>query len=206
MDKPKPFNPLDRPNLGKSIVDALLLAPARPLVGLSSFYGAGVYALYYHGPFAAYQKLTEANGSECSFPIYVGKGVPKGARKGLVTDASAESKGIYDRLKEHRESIQDVDSLDVKDFSFRVLVVDDIWISLGETLLIQRFRPIWNQVVDGFGNHTPGEGRFNGKRPLWDELHPGRAWAFKCRPPGKSRDEILQLVEAYMQQTLGPPM
>jgi hypothetical protein len=52
---------------------------------------------------------------------------------------------------------------------------------LGETLLIAKFKPLWNMSIEGFGNHDPGAGRYGGLRPLWDVLHPGRAWAEKCK-------------------------
>jgi hypothetical protein len=48
---------------------------------------------------------------------------------------------------------------------------------LGETLLISHYKPLWNLVVDGFGNHPPGGGRAKGKKPMWDVIHPGRKWA-----------------------------
>ena len=34
---------------------------------------------------------------------------------------------------------------------------------------------LWNSLVDGFGNHDPGAGRYKGLRPRWDVLHPGRS-------------------------------
>ncbi len=85
-------------------------------------------------------------------------------------------------------------NLDPADFTFRYLIVDDIWIGLGESLMIQRYQPLWNQVVDGFGNHDPGKGRHAGMKPLWDELHPGRPWAAKCSPPKMSRPEIIEAI------------
>jgi len=30
---------------------------------------------------------------------------------------------------------------------------------------------VWNVVIDGFGNHDPGAGRYNGERTRWDTLH-----------------------------------
>ena len=43
--------------------------------------------------------------------------------------------------------------------------------------MIARFGPVWNSIVDGFGNHDPGAGRRAGMVSRWDVLHPGRAWA-----------------------------
>ncbi|MCB1068787.1 MAG: Eco29kI family restriction endonuclease [Kiritimatiellae bacterium] len=192
------FNPLAKQNLGKSVVDALLESPALPLSTATNFSGAGVYAIYYCGAFSSYKPLSALNRKEPTYPIYVGKAIPKGGRKGTITDASLDSTALSKRLLEHKGSIEVVDSLRIEDFIYRSLVVDDIWIALGETLVIQRFQPLWNQVVDGFGNHDPGGGRYGGMRPAWDELHPGRPWAKKCRPPKLTRKQILDDVKAYM--------
>ncbi len=48
-------------------------------------------------------------------------------------------------------------------------------------------------------------GRFTGMRPLWDELHPGRAWALKCKHPKKDREAILGAVGNYMKEIIGTP-
>ena len=64
-----------------------------------------------------------------------------------------------------------------------------------------------NVAYDGqifIGYHTPGAGRFSGKRPLWDELHPGRPWAAQCQPPRYSRDEILEKVRHFMENLSVP--
>ena len=80
----KPFNPLDKRNLGESVADALLETKAQPLPP-ESFIGAGVYALYYTGSFSAYAQLAEINRNEqFRCPIYVGKAIPAGARKGCI--------------------------------------------------------------------------------------------------------------------------
>lgn len=198
MENESVFNPLAKRNLGKSVVDALLESPALPLANVGNFPGAGVYAIYYSGSFSSYKPLSALNKKSAEYPIYVGKAIPKGGRKGTSTDASLDSTALSKRLQEHKASIEAVDSLCVEDFSYRSLVVDDIWIALGETLIIQRFQPLWNQVVDGFGNHDPGAGRYGGMRPSWDELHPGRSWATKCQPPKLTKKQIIEAVDAYM--------
>lgn len=200
MDANIPFNPLDKANLGKSVVDALLETPEVPLASVERFKGAGVYAIYYVGAFPPYAPLLVSKRNIPRVPIYVGKAVPKGGRKGLVDDAATLGFSLSDRLAEHARSISQTSNLKLADFSFRCLVVDDIWIPLGESLLIQRYEPLWNQVVDGFGNQTPGAGRFAGQRPAWDELHPGRPWAAKCAPAKLTADEILKLIAAYWKR------
>lgn len=99
-------------------------------------------------------------------PIYIGKAIPSGGRKGLADPKiSAKGKKLFERLEIHRKSIEAAENLKLSDFCCRYLVVDDVWIPLGESLLIQRHRPIWNSLIDGFGNNTPGKYRFTGARP-----------------------------------------
>lgn len=192
------FNPLEKKNLGKSVMDALLATPERPLEDVPTFPGAGIYCLYYRGDFPHYAPLSKLNQKAGTWPIYVGKAVPKGGRKGASIEASADSTALARRLVEHQGSIEETTTLALKDFSYRSLVVDDIWISLGETLVIQEFQPLWNQVVEGFGNHDPGGGRYGGMRPIWDELHPGRSWALKCKPAKLQAHQIIKAVEAAL--------
>jgi len=192
-----PYNPLDKTNLGKSVLDALLACEPLPLGDIGEQKGAGVYAIYYRGNFSAYKNLRMKNDTSFEIPIYVGKAIPKGGRKGLTALDASKGTAMSQRLKQHADSVRAVSNLEIEDFWCRILVVDDIWIPLGESLAIQRFRPLWNQVVDGFGNKTPGAKRFSGARPLWDELHPGREWAEHCAPAKKSSDEIMELIRDF---------
>lgn len=198
-----PFNPLDKKNLGASVAEALLGSAVHPLGAIPSFEGAGVYAIYYSGQFPAYKRLAAANKSKPTVPIYVGKAVPSGARKGGGL-GDAPGKAISKRLGEHAKSIFQVENLDINDFVCRYLAVDDIWIPLGESLMIARFSPVWNTIVDGFGNHTPGKGRFEGMRPRWDVLHPGRPWSEKCKDRAETVADIMRDVETYLRETQFP--
>jgi hypothetical protein len=85
------------------------------------------------------------------------------------------------------------------DFKCRYLVVDDIWIPLAESMLIDRFQPLWNLEIDGFGNHDPGSGRHQQKKSPWDVIHPGREWAERLRPCAKSKKEIESKIAAFFQ-------
>lgn len=107
-------------------------------------------------------------------------------------------------MKEHSKSIEECSNLEVSDFHFRYLSVDDIWIPLGETLMIKTFRPIWNHI-DGFGIHTPGANRPQ-KASAWDTLHPGRGFVtqVKLLPNAKSQSECMQDVYRFIDKYVTP--
>lgn len=199
------YNPLDRANLGRSVADALLISPAVPLQGISRFRGAGIYALYYSGGYTAYAEISKRNrDGRFSTPIYVGKAVPAGARKGYIGEGIDPGFVLSKRLQEHETSVVEAQShskstLRIEDFHCRYLIVEDIWIPLGESLLIARFSPLWNKLLDGFGNHDPGAGRYEGLSPRWDLLHPGRAWAEKCKQRTETAPALEAEVVAYLR-------
>jgi Eco29kI restriction endonuclease len=202
----QPYNPLDKNNLGASVAEAMLGREVHELGKLSEFHGAGIYAIYYTGTFDAYKLIRERNSDgKWQAPIYVGKAVPAGARKGkLGLNSADETTVLFKRLREHAESIKAASNLDIKHFHCRYLIVDDIWIPLGESLLIAKFAPLWNTLVDGFGNHDPGGGRYQGLRPRWDVLHPGRVWAAKCKERQESAEQIKSDVVRYIKASPKP--
>src|SRR5262249_6824895 len=68
-----------------------------------------------------------------------------------------------------------------------------------ERLMIRTAAPVWNVVVDGFGNHDPGSGRYNQKVSPWDTLHPGRPWVIRLTKPCKfTRAEITMRVAVHL--------
>jgi hypothetical protein len=205
MTTPKSFNPLDRINLGKSVAEALLESDVRALNEPHPFRGAGIYAIYYTGNYPLYKSIAARNrNGKFEVPIYVGKAIPAGGRKGGDLEADPRQ-ALYRRLAEHAESIEQASNLGIDDFKCQALVVDDIWIPLGESLLIAKFAPVWNKVIDGFGNHDPGKGRYAGMRPRWDVLHPGRAWALKCQDRSETLAQIGAEVKQYFASVVIPP-
>lgn len=172
----EPFNPLDKLRLGEQIREAL---EKRPVIEMPppKFNGAGIYAIYFNGAGKkGYEALSQVNNDKAGWqlPVYVGKAVPKGARKGLATMDATKGIAMWDRIKQHSKSLTEA-GFDLRDFRVRYLMVDDIWIPLGEMLTIVKFHPVWNLVLDGFGNKVPGKNRH--QLPTWDIMHEGRPWA-----------------------------
>ncbi|MCY4341094.1 MAG: Eco29kI family restriction endonuclease [Gammaproteobacteria bacterium] len=199
----QPYNPLDKKNLGVSVADALLDRVPVPLPP-ASFVGAGVYAIYYTGAFPEYAAIASSNRqSRFLQPIYVGRAVPPGRRKGGFSSDAGPGRVLASRLKKHASSIEVAKNLKLEDFWCRFLVVDDIWIPLGESLLIDRFSPIWNKVVEGFGNNDPGKNRYNQARSPWDTIHPGRPWAEAMQPNPMKSEEILDQILAKTSTSAG---
>jgi len=197
-----PFNPLDKKNLGESVAAAMLERPVDTLPPAQMFIGAGIYAIYYIGDHPLYEKVSDKNrDGKFGQPIYVGKAVPPGARKGGLGLGEDPGMALYKRLSEHAASIAATSDLCQKDFFCRFLVVDDIWIPLAESLLIEMFSPLWNRVIDGFGNHDPGKGRYNQQKSAWDSLHPGREWAERLQPLMLSKAQLLEKIEAHLEQS-----
>ncbi len=193
------FNPLDKTHLAESVKDHLLKRPVTKLPP-DRFRGAGIYAIYYTGPFSAYQQIVRiAPNDENATPIYVGKAVPPGSRKGGYGLGADPKDVLFRRLSEHAASIGSAPSLKLSDFHCRYLLVDDIWIPLGESLLIERFKPVWNICVDGFGHHDQGKARRGQMKSAWDTLHPGRSWAEKVEQPNnKTVEEISAVIMSYL--------
>lgn len=130
------YNPLDKLSLAKSIETEVLSGDVEPLSGFQSIIGAGVYVIYYQGAFEPYRPISTANAETWRQPIYVGKAIPKGGRKGgMPRDVSRSGTALQSRLRKHGESIRATANLRPEEFVFRYIVLDDIWIPLGENIL-----------------------------------------------------------------------
>ena len=188
------YNPLSVGELGRNAARALMDYAADPLPPSETFEGAGVYTVHYFGDFSPYDEV------EKDAPIYVGKADPPGRRQGRTVSTHSTTNVLSRRLQEHADSIEAATNLKLPDFRCRWLVLDPVWIGLTEQVLISRYQPIWNVVVDGFGNHDPGAGRRNQRRSRWDTLHPGRDWAFNLQDRGETAEEIMAAINAFLAQ------
>lgn len=173
--------------------------PVQLLPPPENFTGAGVYALYYIGKSRIYAPLHEANRIRYDLPIYVGKAVPHGWRQGRSQKVSNE---LFQRLGDHFKSIQAANNLTPADFRCRFMILEDAavdMISTVEAALIRQYTPLWNSTIDGFGNHTPGKGRFRQAKSDWDVLHPGRAWAAKCTGEAATLSKVNEKVTKHFE-------
>ncbi|GAA1525618.1 hypothetical protein GCM10009730_37660 [Streptomyces albidochromogenes] len=161
------FNPLGLGQLSENLRGALENQPKVALADLRSFNGAGLYALYYRGDLPLYAHL---RGTQV--PLYVGKAEAGNSNYG---DPPSERKPkLHKRIEKHRTSIDEADNLSVTDFDVRYLLLDDVWIVLGERALLRAYSPVlWNTLLTGFGANPAGSARTNPKS-YWDTMHPGR--------------------------------
>lgn len=124
----------------------------------------------------------EINREEYRLPIYIGKAEPSGWRQSRTTGEEKSGNKLFERLVQHSRSVTSAKNLDSEDFACRLMILEGpvvAMIASVEAALIAMHRPLWNSVIDGFGNHNPGEKRFTGMITQWDALHPGRARAKK---------------------------
>ncbi len=178
------------------VLDFVVLTPAQPLPPPEAFAGAGIYLLYYTGVFPPYAPLAQSNSYDLSIPIYAGKAVPSGWRQARESVSVSRSSALYRRLNEHASSIKVAENLEVADFKCRFVILNDeesSLISAIEAAIIRRYRPLWNSVIDGFGNHDPGINRYGQILAGWDTLHPGRSWEKKWQG---QRPDYAKLIES----------
>lgn len=94
--------------------------------------------------------------------------------------AKAQGTRLHTRLKDHHRSISNAENLNLANFDCRYLVVRSAWVETAEDLLIDWFKPVWNnemKVCYGFGKHGDSAGTRKNERSPWDTIHPGRPWA-----------------------------
>lgn len=193
----EPFDPLSKSVLAEGIANQLLKANVHPLPPKSKFGGAGVYALYYSGKFAPYRRIaSQITEVIPTVPIYVGKAIPQGSRKGRVAKSGA---ALFSRLSKHSVSIGHAANLKLKDFSCRYLVCDEAWITFCEAMLIARFQPLWNVFVLGFGINPTGRGRRGQRKSMWDTLHPGRPDAENLPRNDKTVSQLKKMVVRFLE-------
>ena len=204
MTQIDPYNPLELEALGGSLIRAMERRPLEPLRKMAKFNGSGIYALYYVGQEHPYAELGEFNRlHDCRLPIYVGRAKDPGARQGFSPFESVTEPLLYDRVREHKNSILTIEKaktalipLKLDDFMARALVCLPLWVPLAEAMAIRLDQPLWNSTLSGFGIHAPGKGRDKQKRSRWDQMHAGRKFAMKLPENGQSASALAELTHA----------
>lgn len=180
----RPFNRNEHifrsPELENLLKDAIRFFNGTPVYALpppETFIGSSVYAIYYTGTLDLYKRISQVNRLRYDLPIYVGKAIPTGSRRGK---GGKEAASLYRRLSEHARSVAAAENLDASGFHCRFIIIphdEDALISPIAAAIIKQYNPLWNSWVDGFGNHDPGGGRYHQARSQWDVIHCGRSWA-----------------------------
>lgn len=196
------LDPASPEEIGRFIATAMMERPKVKLNEVGKYYGSGIYAIYYVGGFKAYAPI-----SKTDHPIYVGKADPQegGAKTPLEQGVKLSA-----RLAEHLKSIRcAAKSLKEDDFECRYLVVTSNWQSAAEKILINLYKPIWNNEVKicfGLGKHGDSSKTRDNARSPWDTLHPGREWASHAgvKPYKLSVKEIEGQIAAHYAEN--PPI
>ena len=167
--------------------------PYYQINNLPKFEGAGVYALFMKSTNGTcYQDSLPA-----MHPIYVGKAVPSGSRKGKNIKNGSALRG---RLQKHLRSLKQADNLENDEFLCRFMILQGQateMISTIESYLIRQYNPLWNSYIDGFGINPPGTGRSQQSPSEWDTLHPGRSYAKLLTGIPPDIDKIKLKIEQY---------
>jgi len=171
------------------------------------FHGTGVYAVYCIAKKGAYKDFHEVNRTSYDVPIYIGKAVPAGWRQARSANAeNSESYELNNRIREHGRSIEQGAGLRLNDYRCRFMILEGAesdLIGTVEAALIRSYKPLWNSLIDGFGNHDPGSGRYEQAVSDWDVCHPGRLWAKKCKGKHNSKKELLESIRDFMGKLKG---
>jgi hypothetical protein len=175
--------------------------PVLPIPTPERFHGTGVYALYCTALEGIYHDFHKINRTAYNIPIYIGKAVPKGWRMGRCVAPDSKTYELNNRLREHGKNLQESKNLNAQDFHTRFIILEgnesDL-IGTVEAALIRKYQPLWNTLLDGFGNHDPGKGRYEQAMSDWDVCHPGRLWAKKCRGRHSDREKLVKNIAEFM--------
>ncbi len=167
------------------------------------FTGSGVYAIYCTARKGIYERYgNKVNRMGYNVPIYVGKAVPKGWRQSRTAGIEIDKgTSLRSRLVHHSKTISSVENLNLSDFACRFMIFSGSsvdMIAAVEAALIAEYTPLWNAVIDGFGNNPPGGKRMGGIVPKWHILHRGVKWALQMTGPRADVRSVQKSVMDYM--------
>lgn len=195
------FDPLRLDILSRNLREALDARPRVEFPPADRFAGAGLYALYYKGPMELYGELRDHD-----VPIYVGKAEAGNSSYGEPFNEQLPK--LHDRIAKHASSVREVANhgggISSDHFEVRYLLLDDLWIVLGERALLRAYAPVlWNTIMPGFGGNPPGTAR-NNARSIWDTIHPGRLRAGNVCNRRFTHSEMVDRIQRGIEISLMP--
>jgi len=122
-----------------------------------------------------------------------------------LSESSEKSYELHGRLREHSRSLEMGEGLSLEDFQCRMMILEDAasdLIGTVEAALIRNYRPLWNSLIDGFGNHDPGSGRYEQAKSDWDVCHPGRLWAEKCQEKHRTQKQLATEIQHFIKNLI----
>ncbi|WP_442930201.1 Eco29kI family restriction endonuclease [Micromonospora sp. LH3U1] len=197
---PPYFDPLSTEDLTKIICSRFEQEPAQSLASeLPRFVGSGLYAIYYvSGTDELYAPLMDYK-----IPVYVGQSRSHNS----ATGKPAKFKDpLWRRVSQHRQSIDGAENLALADFGIRLLRLPDVHCGLGENGIRVGYRPVWNEILTGFGSNEQGRTTRRSARSMWDTVHPGRARTFGVEKH-KSEDlrtKVVKRITEQVSSNIGP--
>ena len=155
-------------------------------------FASGIYALYYaDAEHAHYGPL------DPDTPVYIGRAEP-------ITPNS--NSRLAPRVQYLANAVRAAAStLKQECCRVRVVPLDACFVWYSERTLIKHYRPLWNTVITGIGNHAPGKGRIAQVQSAWDTLHPGRAWAAALPENPILPSVMWSAVDAALRRENGAP-
>jgi hypothetical protein len=166
------YDPMGTENITSAICRELERQPLVPLdPSIQRFDGSGLYAIYYRG--ATDDLYVPLAGRK--IPVYVGQALSHNSATGAAVGGRSP---LWKRIQDHSQSIGGATNLSLGDFGTRLLLLPDVHSDLGENGLRVFYRPLWNDVLNGFGSHEQGSSTRQSSRSRWDTVHPGRTRTF----------------------------
>jgi Eco29kI-like restriction endonuclease len=194
------------PDFEEIIKDTIRFFNGTPVLTVpvpEKFHGTGVYAIYCISKSGPYKDFHEINRTSYQIPIYIGKAVPTGWRQARANNSEDKfSYELHNRIREHVRSLDAGKGLKRTDFRCRFMILEGAesdLIGTVEAALIRRYQPLWNSLIDGFGNHDPGSGRYEQAMSDWDVCHQGRTWAKKCQGKHNDIDPLQKNIRDFMK-------
>ena len=167
------------------VIDRLLHGSQRPLRDADAPGGPGIYAFFWAAtPLRWLDHPGMRNGR---WPCYIG-----------VSDTS-----LAGRLTEHRLGLLPVRNLSVSDFTVITLELPSRAAArFAEAAALAAFRPLYAEVLKGFGSKPQGGKRRDQARSPFSVMHPGRPGP--TGPPKFTAAQLRILVRHHLAATVPP--